>query len=146
MGISHSISHCRKSVINTTKRSHSCKSGRHRSVANAELWSSTLARCCRHQTLRFLAALGLSWISGKTGKMFGVQSARIFQIHYDHVSAECLRHAPMPDPMTGRWKRSRSCRKFLHDQPRTRSMRKITFYKLQKSERQVPQLRLLGRT
>ena len=26
-----------------------CKSGRHRSVANAELWSSTLARCCRHQ-------------------------------------------------------------------------------------------------
>ena len=34
-----------------------CRSGRHRSVANAELWSNTLTRCSQRHTLRFLVAL-----------------------------------------------------------------------------------------
>ena len=35
------------------------------------------------------------------------QSLRVFQAHYDQVQAECLRRVPVPDPVTGRWKRPR---------------------------------------
>ena len=35
------------------------------------------------------------------------QSLRVFQAHYEQVQAECLRRVPVPDPVTGRWKRPR---------------------------------------
>ena len=30
-----------------------------------------------------------------------------FQTHHGQVQAECLRRVPVPDPVTGRWKRPR---------------------------------------
>ena len=88
-----------------------CRSGRHRSVANAELWSNTLTRCGRRQhsvSLLHLSDLdfgrmicaGNCWECSK-------QSLRIFQAHHDQVEAECLRRVPVPDPVTGRWTRPR---------------------------------------
>ena len=35
------------------------------------------------------------------------QSVRVLQAHYHQVQAECLRRVPVPDPVTGRWKRPR---------------------------------------
>ena len=34
-------------------------------------------------------------------------SLRVFHAHYAQVQAECLRRVHVPDPVTGRWKRSR---------------------------------------
>ena len=59
-----------------------CRSGRHRSVANAESWPNTLTRCGRRQHSVSLE-------------------------HYEQVQAECLRRVPVPDLVTGRWKRPR---------------------------------------
>ena len=66
-----------------------CRSGRHRSVANAELWSNTLTRCSKRQHTLFPCCTCLSWISGKhvCRKLFGMQQT---------VSE-----------VTGRWKRPR---------------------------------------
>ena len=46
---------------------------------------------------------------------------------------------PVPDPVTGRWKQPRPEHADGLATPRTRSMRKITFRRLRKSMRQVPQ-------
>ena len=114
-----------------------CKSGRPRSVANAELWSNTLTRCCRPQhsvSLLHLSELDFWEVCSK-------MSNRVFSRHTMTV------YAPVPDPVTGRWKRSRSKHAESSARPtHARSMVKITFNKLRKHERQVPQLRLLGRT
>ena len=48
-----------------------CRSGRHRSVANAELWSNTLTHCSRHQ--HFVSLLHLSELD-----FFGVQLSQSF--------------------------------------------------------------------
>ena len=43
-------------------------------------------------------------------KLFGIcskQSFSVFQTHHDQVQAECLRRVPVPNPVTGRWKRQR---------------------------------------
>ena len=86
-----------------------CRSGRHRSVANAELWSNTLTRCSRHQhsvSLLHLSQLDI-WENTCAGNCSecSKQSLRVFQAHSDQVQAECLRRVLMPDPVTGRWKR-----------------------------------------
>ena len=88
-----------------------CGSGRHRSVANAELWSNSLTRCSRHQhsvSLLHLSELDL-WENTCAGicSECSKQSLRVFQTHDDQVQAECSRHVLVPDPVTGRWKRSR---------------------------------------
>ena len=83
-----------------------CRSGRHRSVANAELWSNTLTRCSRHQhsaSLLHLSELDFSRNCSGCTK----HSLRVFQTRYDQVQADCLRRVPVPDPVTRRWKRSR---------------------------------------
>ena len=89
-----------------------CGSGRHRSVANAELWSNTLTRCSRHQhsvSLLHLSELDFWTIRVQENvRNAANESVRIFQTHYDRVQAECSRHAPVPDPLGGHWKRSRS--------------------------------------
>ena len=128
-----------------------CRNGRHRCVANAKLWSNTLARCGRHQ--HSVSSLHLPeldfWEKTCAGKCSECsnQSVRIFQSHYDRVQAECSRHALVPDLVSViGGDHDQSMQKVLHDQPRTRSMGKTTFYILRKSERQVPQLCLLGRT
>ena len=64
--------------------------------------------CRRHQhsvSLLYLSELD-SWAKTCAGKCSecSKQSVRIF---HDRVQAECSRHAPVPDPVTGRWKRSR---------------------------------------
>ena len=89
-----------------------CRSGRHRSVANAELWSNTLTRCSRHQhSVSLLHLSGMDFFGGNTCagncSECSKQPLRVFQAHYDQVQAECLRRVPVPDPVTGRWKRQR---------------------------------------
>ena len=88
-----------------------CKSGRHRSVANAELWSNTLTGCSRHQhSVSLLQLSELDFWENTCGgncSECGKQRLRVFQAHYDQVQAECLRRVPVPDPVTGRWKRPR---------------------------------------
>ena len=111
-----------------------CRSGRHRSVANAELWSNTLTCCGRHQHSVSLLHLG----KHVCRKLFGMQQtvSQIFQTHYDQVQAECLRLVPVPDPVTGGWKRPRpehteGLARQLHEEDNLR--------KLRKSKREVPQ-------
>ena len=88
-----------------------CRSGRRRSVANAE-WSNTLTRYGR--LLHSIHLLHLSdldfWEKTCAGNSSecSKQFIRVFQAHYDRVQAECLRRVPVLDPVTGRWKRSRS--------------------------------------
>ena len=87
------------------------RSGRHRSVANAELWSNTLTRCSRHQhsvSLLHLSELDF-WENTCAGNCSecSKQSLRVFQAHHDQVQAECERRVPAPHAVTGRWKRSR---------------------------------------
>ena len=71
-----------------------CRSGRHRSVANAELWSNTLIRCSRHQHSVFLLHLSELdfWENTCAGNFSecSKQSLRVFQTHYEEVQAECL--------------------------------------------------------
>ena len=88
-----------------------CRSGRHCSVANAELWSNTLTRCGGRQhsvSLLHLSELDF-WGNACAGNCSecSKQSLRVFQTRYEQVQAECLRRVPVPDPVTGRWKRSR---------------------------------------
>ena len=88
-----------------------CRSGRHRSVANAELWSNTVTRCSRRQHSVFFVALvraglGRNRCAGNCSEC-SKRSLRVFQTHYDQVQAECLRRVLVPDPVTGRWKRPR---------------------------------------
>ena len=88
-----------------------CRSGRHRSVANAELWSNTLALRSRRQhsaSLLFLSELDF-WKNTCAGKCSecSKQSTRIFQTHYDRVRAECPRLASASDSVTEYWKRPR---------------------------------------
>ena len=88
-----------------------CRSGRHRSVANAELWSNTLTRCGPHR--HSVSLLQLSELDFWENKCAGnwsecsKQSLRVFQTHHDQVQAVCLRRVLVSDPCTGRWKRSR---------------------------------------
>ena len=88
-----------------------CSSGRHRSVANAELWSNTLTICGRRQhsvSLLHLSELDF-WENTCAGNCSecSKQSLRVLQAHYEQVQAECVRRVPVPDPVTGRWKRPR---------------------------------------
>ena len=88
-----------------------CESGRHRSVANSELWSSTLSRYGRF--LHSVSLIHLSehdfWKDTCAGKCSecNKQSTKTFHIHYDCVRAECSRLAPATDPVTEHWKRPR---------------------------------------
>ena len=51
-----------------------CRSGRHRSVANAVLWSNTVARYSRRQhSVSLLLLSGLDFWKDTCGKMFGVK-------------------------------------------------------------------------
>ena len=64
-------------------------------------------------TFLFFCRTCLSWIPGKVRVQENVRTAanslpEFFQTHFDCDQAECLRQAPVPDPVTGRWKRSRS--------------------------------------
>ena len=77
-----------------------CRSGRHRFVANAELWCNTLTRCCRRQhsvSLMQLSELDF-WKNTYAGKCS--------ECSYDRVRAECSRLAPVPESVT-EWKRQR---------------------------------------
>ena len=87
------------------------RSGRQRSVANAELLSNTLLHCSRHQhsvSLLHLSELDF-WENMCAGNCSecSKQSLRVFQTHYDRVQVECLLRVLVPDPVTGRWKRPR---------------------------------------
>ena len=88
-----------------------CRSGRHRSVANAELRSNTLTRCSRRQhsaSLLHLSELDFGRNTcARNGSECSNQPLRVFQAHYDQVQAECPRRVLVPDPVTGRWKRPR---------------------------------------
>ena len=89
------------------------RNGRHRSVANAELWSHTLTHCGRYQysvSLLHLSELDF-WedtCAGNCSECSKTVSQLFFQAHYDRVQAECSRRVPVPDPMTGLWKRPRT--------------------------------------
>ena len=85
-----------------------CRSGRHRSVASAELWSNTLTRCGRRQhSVSLLHAseldFGRNVVAGNCSEC-SRESLTVFQAHYDQVQADCLRRVPVPDPVTGSWK------------------------------------------
>ena len=78
-----------------------CRSRRHRSVVNAELWSNTLGRHSRRQ--RSVSLLHLSELdflkntcAGRCSKC-SMQSTRIFQTHCDRVRAKCSRLASVSD-------------------------------------------------
>ena len=89
-----------------------CRSGRRCSVANAELWSNPFDPLrSRHQhsvSLLHLSELDF-WENTCAGNCSecSKQSLRVFQTLYDQVQAECLRRVPVPDLVTGRWKRPR---------------------------------------
>ena len=89
----------------------SCESGRRSSVANAELWSSTLGRSGRYLHSVSLVQLseGAFWKDTCAGKCPECikQSAKTFQIHYDRVRAECSRLAAATGSKTEHWKRPR---------------------------------------
>ena len=130
-----------------------CRPGRHRSVANAELRSNTSTRYGRHQ--HSVSCVNLSeldfWKNTCAGKCSecSKQSTRIFLTHYDRVRAECSRLVSVEH-----WKRQRlenhsqSCATRVRklDLPRIRSMKRITFYKRRRNERQVPRPHLMSRT
>ena len=95
-----------------------CRSGRHRSVASAELWSNTLTRCGRRQ--HFVSFLHVSeldfWRNTSVQKLFGMQQTVTQSFSSTQVQAEWLRRVLVPDPVTGRWKRPRNMRKAPHNQ------------------------------
>ena len=142
-----------------------CRSGRHRSVENAELWSNTLARYSRHQhsaSVLHLSELDFWKIRVRENVRNAVNSLPEFSRHTTIASVLSV-HDLIPCPnlrlVTGSDHDLRTSvkvrqetrvlelmRKVGHDPPRIRSMEKITFYKRRKSERQVPHLRLLERT
>ena len=125
-----------------------CRSGRHRSVANDELWSNTLTRCSRHQhsvSLLHLSELDI-WENtcARNCSECSKQCLRVFQTHYDKVQAECLRRVPVPDPVTVGNDCNDSTRRVQHDS----FIRKTTLRKLRKkkkNKRQVPQPHLSRR-
>ena len=86
-----------------------CRSGRDRSVANAELWSNTLTHYSRHQhsvSLLHVSELDF-WKNTCAGKC-SEQSSRIFRTHCDRVRAECSRIPSVSDSATDiDWKRPR---------------------------------------
>ena len=88
-----------------------CRSGRHRSVANAEMWSNTLARCSRRQ--HSVSLLHLSGLDFRRNTCAGncsecsKQSLTVLQAQNEQDQAECLRRVLVPDPVTGLWKRPR---------------------------------------
>ena len=79
-----------------------CRSGRHRSVANADLWSNTLARYMRHQH-----SVSLLHLSEQDFWKIRVQE-NVFQTDYDRVRAEFSRLGSVPESVTGHRKRSLS--------------------------------------
>ena len=78
-----------------------CRSGRHRSVANAELWSNTLTRCGRRQhSVSLFHSSEQDFLGNTCGgncSECSKQSLRAFQAQYDQVQAECSRRVPVPD-------------------------------------------------
>ena len=88
-----------------------CENGRRNSVANAELWLSTLSRYCG-----YLHSVPLMHLSERD---FGKdscarkcpecrrQSPKSFQIHHDCVRAECSRLAAAIGSETEHWQRPR---------------------------------------
>ena len=133
-----------------------CRSGRHRSVANAELRSNTLARRSRRQhsaSLLHLSELDF-WKNTCAGKCSecSEQSTRIFQTHYDRVRAECPRLASASDSVTERKRpRQENCSERSAGKNEFESSTCCEFARwrrslLRKSERQVPRMfhKLLG--
>ena len=128
------------------------RSGRHRSVANAELRSKTLTRCGRRQhsvSLLHLSELDF-WekhVCAGNCSECSKQSLRVFASTLrSSPSSECLRRVPVPDPVTGRWKRPRPEHAEGPAQPvKDHLMRKTLFHKLRKGNRQVPRLHLSRR-
>ena len=129
-----------------------CRSGRHRSVANAELLSNTLTRCARRQhsvSLLHLSELDfLVNMCAVNCSEYSKQSLRVLQAHYEQLQAECLRRVPVLDPVTSLWKRPRPehTEGVPRNQPRTRLMRKVIFHELREREQQMPLLYLKRRT
>ena len=135
-----------------------CRSGRHRSVANVELWSNTLARRSRRQhsaSLLYLSELDF-WKNTCAGKCSecSKQSTRIFRTHYDRVRAGCPRLASSSDSVTEHWKRPRleNCSKSSAGKTIMKARFAENsldegdhFLHAPKSERQVQRLRLLSR-
>ena len=89
-----------------------CRSGRRRSVANAE-WSNTLTRYGRLLHSIYLLHLSDLDFLKKKKKCAGnssecsKESIRVFEAHYDCVRAECSRFASGTDSVAEHWKRSR---------------------------------------
>ena len=137
-----------------------CRCGRHRSVENAELWSNTLARYSRHQhsvSLLHWSELDFRKIRVRENVRNAVNSLPEFSRRTTIASVliPCANlrlvtgsdHDLRTSVKVGQETRVlQLMRKVGHDPPRIRSMKKITFYKRRKSERQVPHLRLLERT
>ena len=92
-----------------------CRSGRHRSDANAELWSTTLTRCSRHQhsvSLLHLSELDF-WENTCAGNCSECSKLylRVFQTHYRPTQAECLRRVHDHDQNMQKVRRASSMRK-----------------------------------
>ena len=85
-----------------------CRSGRHRSVANAELWSNTLARHSRRQHMHLSGQDFWKNTCARKCSEHSMQTTRIFQTHHDLVRAECSRPASVPESVTEHWKRPRT--------------------------------------
>ena len=107
-----------------------CRSGRHRSVANAELWSNTLTRCRRHEhsvSLLHLSELNF-WENtcARNCSECSKQSLRVFQAHDDQVQAESLRRVLVPDS-SDRPLEAATTRACGRSRRTTRLMRKITY-------------------
>ena len=87
-----------------------CMSGRHRSVANAELWSNTLARYSRHQhpvSLLHLSELNFWKNRVQENVRNAANSLPKCPRHNNRVRAKCWRFASVPESVTSHWKRSR---------------------------------------
>ena len=84
---------CMTACIGSSRSKHR-RSGRHRSVANAELWSNTLTRCSRHQhsvSLLQLSELDF-WENTCAGNCSecSKQSLRVFQTQKDSFRKEIV--------------------------------------------------------
>ena len=88
-----------------------CKSGCHRSAANAESWSNMLTRCGRLlHSVPLLHSPELVFLKNtRAGKCSecGQQSAKIYQKHHSCVRAECSRLVSASDSTTEYWKQLR---------------------------------------
>ena len=87
-----------------------CRSGRHRSFANAEQWSNTLTRGGRHRhsvSLLHLSELDF-WEVHVSRKLYACSLLESSRHHCDRVRAECSRLASVPDSLTDHLKRPRS--------------------------------------